>query len=156
MGIISDLMPESAKTEALEQIRNILRIGITAEDLPDSTIEERVFLRRAELAVFAQTKTSEADYDALPSNPENDAKRERFQIAAMYRTAALLVPALPDIVREQFQSELRQYVQMDWEQKINFFISQSDDAVAEEIAAADTVVSSVGSIGSSYTRYTAF
>ena len=137
----------------IEQIRNILRIGVTREDLSDSTIRELAFLRKAELAVYEKTSQTEAQYDtASASDP---ALRDRFRIAVMYRTAALLVPALPDIVRESFQSELRQYVQMDWEQKINFFISQSDDAIEEDIPEG-AVISSVGSVGTSYRRYTAF
>ena len=141
----------------LEQIRNILRIGLTQDDLPDATIEELVFLRRAELTTYEKTGKTEAQYDSetAMNTAAAQALRDRFRISVMYRTAALLVPALPDIVRESFQSELRQYVQMDWEQKINFFLSQSDDAIEEDLpTTAD--VSSVGSVGSSYTRYTAF
>ena len=136
----------------IEQIRNILRIGLTQADLPDSTIRENAFLRKAELAVYEKTTKTEAAFDT--ESATDIALRDRFRIATMYRTAALLVPALPDIVREQFQSELNQYVQMDWEQKIAFFIKQADDAVEEDIP--EDQVSSVGRIGSSYTRYTAF
>ena len=152
MAIISTLSGQ-ALTDAMNQVRNILRIGVTAEDLPDNTILEPAFVRRAELAVYAQTDiANDAAFDELAAD---DPKRERLKIATLYRTAALLVPALPDIVREQFQSELRQYVQMDWEQKINFFIGQANDTLQPDIP-ADAQVSSVGSVGSSYTRFTAF
>ena len=151
MAIISTLTGQDL-TDAMNQIRNILRIGIEQEDLPDSTILEEVFVRRAELAVYAQTNTTESQFNALAAD---DPKRERLRIATLYRTAALLVPALPDIVREQFQSELRQYVQMDWEKKINFFISQADDAIQPDLPPS-AQVSSVGSVGSSYTRYVGF
>ena len=136
----------------MEQIRNILRIGVTEEDLPDSTIRELAFLRRAELAVYERTGNTDATYDAAASNT---ALRDRFRIAVMYRTAALLLPALPDIVRESLQSELRQYVQIDFDTKINFFLSQANDAI-EDDTTTEADVSSVGSLGDSYTRYVAF
>ena len=131
----------------LQQIRDILRIGVTAEDLPDETISDLVFLRKAELDVYDRTGISEATYDTRAA--ADTALRDRFRISTMYRTAALLVPALPDIVRESFQSELRQYVQMDWEQKINFFLTQADDAIEEDIPDSDQ--GTLGRIGSSYT-----
>ena len=137
----------------MEQIRNLLRIGITSEDLPDSTIREYAFLRAAELATYEKTQKTEAAFDT--ESLTDTALRDRFRISTMYRTAALLVPALPDIVREEFLSELRQYVQMDWEQKINFYNTQADDVVKDDIPAG-AGVSSVGSVGSRYTRYTAF
>lgn len=137
----------------LNQIRNILRIGITAEDLPDSSIRELAFLRNAELAVYEKTGKPEGTYDT--ESLVNPALRDRFRIAVMYRTAALLVPSLPDIVRESFLGELQQYAQIDWQEKINFFLSQSDDAIEEDLPEPDDT-GPVGSVGSSYCRFTAF
>ena len=136
----------------MTMIRNILRIGITAEDLPDSTIRELAFLRRAELAVYDKTDVdNDAAFDAITDT----AKRDRFRIAVIYRTAALLVPALPEVVREGWLNQQRQFAQIDWQQKINFFIAESDAAIEEDIP-AEQQVSTIGSLGSSYTRYTAF
>ena len=137
----------------MTQIRNILRIGVTAEDLPDATIRELAFLRKAELAVYEQTGRTDATYDAAAQS--DSALQDRFRIAVMYRTAALLLPALPDIVRESFQSELRQYVQIDFDTKINFFLTQATDAIEEDLT-TEADVGSVGSLGDSYTRYVAF
>jgi len=144
MAIISTL-PNVASY--LSQIRNILRIGLTSEDLPDATIQEAAFLRRAELAVYEKTGLTDQTYDAI-SDP---LKQERLRIAVLYRTAALLVPALPEIVRESFLGELQQFAQIDWEQKIAFFNSQADDAIEQD---TPVQTSSIGSVGSSYTRFT--
>ena len=139
----------------MEQIRNLLGIRIRSSDLPDSTIRELAFLRKAEMAVLAMSRyDTDMDYDVAAAR--DTSLRDRFRLAVMYRTAALLVPALPDIVRESFQDELRQFVQMDWEQKINFFLTQADDALIEEDLTPSAVIGRVGSVGSSYTRYVAY
>ena len=138
----------------MQQIRNLLRIGMDAADLPDVTIRQLSYLRKAEFTVYEETKKTETEYD---STIMNDATmRDRFRIATMYHTAALLVPALPDIVREEFQQEYRQYVQMTGEEKIALFLNAAKDAIEEVIPPADRVVSKVGELGTSYTKYTAF
>jgi len=137
----------------MQQIRNLLRIGMDAADLPDATIRQLSYLRKAEFSVYEETKKTEAQYDTAIMN--DPAMRDRFRIAAMYHTAALLVPALPDIVREEFQQEYRQYVQMDGDEKIALFLNAAKDAIQEEITATASI-SNVGELGTSYTRYTAF
>ena len=126
---------------------------MTAEDLPDATIQELAFLRKAELTVYNQTKKTESEFDTESSTDTE--LRDRFRIATMYRTAALLVPSLPQIVREEYLSELRAYSEIDWQERINFFISEAGDAVAEDIP-PDAQVSSVGTVATSWERYTAF
>ena len=138
----------------MQQIRNLLRIGMDAADLPDATIRQLSYLRKAEFSVYEETKKTEADYDNTIMN--DAAMRDRFRIATMYHTAALLVPALPDIVREEFQQEYRQYVQMTGEEKIALFLNAAKDAVDEVLPPTDRVESKVGELGTSYTKYTAF
>ena len=137
----------------MQEIRNLLRIGLDAQDLPDATIRQLSYLRQAEMNVYqeAPIKTDTA-YDSAASNP---LLRDRYRIATMYHTAALLVPALPDIVREEFKEEYRQYVQMQGEDKINLFLGAAKDALIPEQPTTASV-SNVGELGRSYTRYTAF
>ena len=137
----------------MSQIRSLLNIGVSSEDLPDSVIRELVFLRKAELQVYDQTKKTEATYDTEVLT--DTAMRDRFRIATMYRTAALLVPAIPDIIREQFLRESTQYVEMKAEEKINIFLNNAKDAIEVDLPVG-TSTSNVGELGVRYDRYVAF
>ena len=139
--------------EFLQEIRNILHIGLTADDLPDATIKQLSYLRKAELTVYDSTKRTDATYDAAVLT--DSALRDRFRIAVMYNTAALLVPALPDIVREEFQDEYRQYVQLQGEDKIALFLNTAKDVIEDDIPTGVST-SDVGELGMRYEKYVAF
>ena len=115
----------------LAQIRNLLGVDLTKEDLPDATILQSAFLRTAELQVYSNLGLSgDTAYDAKAVDA---LFRERSRIAVIYRTAALLVPVLPSIIESSIESERIRYAEIDWEEKINFFLGAADTAIKEDM-----------------------
>lgn len=119
----------------LAQIRNLLGVELSKEDLPDATILQAAFLRTAELQMYSNLGINgDTAYDAkVTSNSGGALFQERTRIATIYRTAALLVPVLPSIIESSIESERIRYTEIDWEEKINFFLNAADAAVKEDI-----------------------
>ena len=138
--------------DALQQIRNLLRIGLTSTDLPDSTIREQVFLRAAENEVYDATNLNDASYDTRAAN--DPAFKERTQTAVMYRAAALLLYSLPEIVSEAVLQQSVRYREIDIDMKINFWLKSADQAIEPDIV--DPQYRQGAAIGSSWTRTTYF
>ena len=136
----------------LRQIRNILRIGLTDTDLPNSVIAEDAFLRAAEHLIYETLGLSgDSAYDTKAMGDPDFAERAR--ISTMYRTAALLVLSLPDIVSESVLQQSVRYAEIDWEKKINTWIRISNNQIEEDVA---TPTYSDGVIGDSWTRTTLY
>ena len=100
----------------LNQIRQLLNIGLTSDDLPDSVISSLVYLRAAEFEVYESIRLTDTTYDTmiggLMPTPAQRILAERYRIAVMYRTAALLIPALPDIIEQAILRERTRYVEI--------------------------------------------
>ena len=75
----------------LSQIRNHLRLDLTSDDVPDSTIEESSILRFAELQIYKQLGLTDSTYDQKAAT--DPLFQERARIALTYRSAALLLYA---------------------------------------------------------------
>jgi hypothetical protein len=75
------------------EVRAQINVGLTAAQLPDDTIEMDAFVGRAEREVVATDPQA-------PSRTGAEAAAVR--LASIYLTAALLVPAVPNIVRQQW------------------------------------------------------
>ena len=131
----------------LQQIRNLLRIGLTSQDLPDSTILEQVFLRAAEMEVYDATNLTDATYDTKAAS--DAAFRERTQTAVMYRTAALLLYSLPEIVSETVLQQTVRYREIDIDAKVNYWLKIADQSIEPDIV--DPQYRQGAVIGSSWT-----
>ena len=115
----------------LQQIRNLLRIGLTPQDLPDATILEQVFLRDAELEVYDAIDLTDATYDTKAAG--DNAFRERTQNAVLYRAAAKMVYSLPEIVSETVLQQSVRYREIDIDSKVNFWLKLADQAIEPDI-----------------------
>ena len=119
----------------LEQIRNLIGLDLSTQNLPDATILQPAFLRAAELQVYDALDTTDTAYDTKAASDE--LFKERTRIAVIYRTAALLVPVLPSIVESSTLRLRTRYTQIDWQEKVAFFIKAADDAVKPDIIDPD-------------------
>lgn len=133
MHVIGGLPTESLAF--LDQVRNILRIGLTPEDLSDFQIQQSAFLGKAELDTYAALNTTPAAYAAKAAS--EPLYEQRVRTAVLYRTAALLVPSLPEILENTLRSERIRYAELDWQQRINYFLKVANDAIAEDTTSAD-------------------
>ena len=115
----------------LKQIRNILRIGITEEDLSDDTIASAAFLGKAEWEVYGVLNITPAAYDTKAA--ADAIYQQRVRTAVMYRTAALLVPAFPTILQNAIQQERVTYEEFDWQQRIALYLRTADEAIATDM-----------------------
>lgn len=131
----------------LQQIRNLLRIGLSSTDLPDSTILEQVFLRAAELEVYDALDLTDATYDAKALN--DPAFRERTQNAVLYRAAAKILYSLPEIVSETVLQQSVRYREIDIDNKITFWLNLSNQSIEPDVV--DPQYRSGAVIGSSWT-----
>ena len=134
----------------LEQIRQLLDIGLTSDDLPNSVVTNLVYLRKAEFQVYESTGLTDTTYDTkvggLTPTPAQRIIAERYRISVMYRTAALLVPALPDVVEQSTLRLRTRYVEIDWQEKIALFIRLADDIIEDEIIDAQTATTVIAAV----------
>ena len=120
----------TASVSYLDQIRNILRLGLTDDDLSEFQIQQDAFLGQGELEVYSSLNVTPVQYD---SKAESDPLyQQRVRTAAMYRTAALLVPALPEIIGNTLRGENIRYAEYDWQERINFYLRVAADAIEED------------------------
>ena len=126
--VVTSVAPSGLILSALDQIRQLLDVGLTSTQLPNAVIYSSVYLRKGEREVYESTGESDSTYNRL--SPD---KKENFRIATMYRTAALLVPALPDIVEQSTLRLRTRYVEIDWQEKIALFLKLADEVIEDDI-----------------------
>ena len=151
-GMVVTATQNSDLLDFLQQIRNLLRIGLSSTDLPDATISEQVFLRAAELEVYDALDLTDATYDAKAMG--DDAFRERTQNAVLYRTAAKLLYSLPEIVSEAVLQQSVRYREIDISNKITFWLNLADQSIEPDVV--DPQYRRGAVIGSSWTIPTAY
>ena len=140
--------------EFLNEIRNILDVGVDAETLPNTIIASLPFLRAAELEVYELTGETDASYDTKAA--ADPLFRERMRIATMYRTAARLLYSFPEIIAESELQLTTRYNSIDPEKKINFWLGISNDSVKDDVVDPTALVSGGVPIAGSVTHYVAF
>lgn len=102
-------------TEALHGIRIQVWESLTEEELPNADITNPVRLGAATLEIFELLGYDQATFDALATN---SLIRHKIILAVQYRTAALLVPTLPQQIRESvLGAHDEQHATIDWEKK---------------------------------------
>lgn len=112
---------KSTDTEALHGIRIQVWQSLTPEELPDTDIAIPTRLGAATLEIFELLGYTQAKFDALA---EDSLERHRIILAVQFRTAAIIVPTLPQQTRESIlnQAHDEQHAVIDWElkeQKLN-------------------------------------
>lgn len=114
----------------LNEIRWLLNAALTENDLSDQQIRSP-FLRSAEFEVYDALGVTEAEYDTRSAT--DMVFREKVRLSTLYRTAALLVPSIPDILQQRiFEGSVR-YVEYDPKEKIANFIRLSNNEIEEFI-----------------------
>ena len=109
--------------EFVDDIRSLVWISLTKSDLPDSIILKPVYLRSAELDI-AQLIGS--GYDQQLQNATN---REKIAIAVQMKTAAKIIPALPQIIEEQVLRERYEFATVDWQERVNLLEKNVTDSI---------------------------
>lgn len=107
----------------IDDIRSLVWISLTKEDLPDNIILKPVYLRSAELDIAQQIGSG---YDQQLLNADN---REKIAIAVQMKTAAKIIPALPQITEDQVLRERYEYAEINWQEKINLLNKDADDFI---------------------------
>ena len=131
-------VPNQLVSVLLSDIRDQVAVGLTTQDLPDSVIEKNVFLRAAELEVIQ--RITAAQYDAKLAIQSS---RERITIAIQKRTAALIIPALPQIVENSALQERVRFLEIDWQARIELLQQEADDIIKPDIPDATAVGGSI-------------
>ena len=115
----------------LADVRSLVWISIDSTDLPDETMLRSVYLRSAELETIERLGLTSTEYrQKLQTDPDF---RERVTIAIQRREAAKIIPALPQIISQQIFDARVGYAQINWEEKINLLINESNTAINEDL-----------------------
>ena len=97
-------------SKVLDAIRKFVNVDITEEELPDSVIING-YLQEAEDDIIDRLLPEM--YDNLSTE-----KKEHAKLAVQLMAAALLVPALPDIMTGEVYEEIVRYETLDAEKKV--------------------------------------
>ena len=114
----------------LNQIRWLLNARLTQVDLSDQQILNP-FLRSAEYETYDALGVTESQYDTRANS--DSTFQEKVRLSTLYRTAALLVPAIPDIIRQGSVRASYQWAEFDPKEKIANFIRLSTNEIEEYI-----------------------
>ena len=151
MRVVSTTNANEDLLEYLDEIRKLIWVNLTEQDVPDSVILQNVYLGLADSEVLNSLGLTTAQYNTKVASDE--AFQRRSRIAVAYRTAAYLLPAVPQLLREEIQQEYKQFAQVDWKERQTFFLRLSGESIEDD---TPTVEVALGKTGESYTRYTAF
>lgn len=112
------VLVENGKAEFLGDIRDLVSIGLTQEDLPDSVIERNIFLKASELEIIRMLKINQETFEnRLTANVNG--YRERMTIAIQKQTAIEIIPALAQIVENAALQERVRYQEIDWKLRVD-------------------------------------
>ena len=122
----------------ISDIRDLVLIGLDSSDLPDDTITKNIFFRASELTIIERLGlTTEAYTEKLATDP---AFRERVQIAVERRTAAAIIPALPQVVEEAILNQRWRYLEIDWQERISLLLRQADEAIVDDLVSVQGAI----------------
>ena len=120
----------------LKQIRNLIWTNLSSTDLPDDTISEDVYLVHAENEVLDSLDLTTSQYNTKAA--ADSAFAQRVRIAVMYRTAGYLLPAVPQLLREELNREYSQYADVDWKERQTLYFNFSDNSIKDDIPSTAT------------------
>ena len=132
--------------QALDNIRNYLEIGLTRDELPNKTIIDG-YLPQAEEEIYSILHLTPTEYDTRAS--ASTAFSSKTRLAAQYRAAALIVPALPEILTEEINRERQTFAEFEPEKKIQFFLDRSETEIQEFVPTGEAVT---GYVAGSFKR----
>lgn len=116
-------------TSFLSNVRDLIVIGLSEEAIPDNVLVKNIYFRASELEVIDRLGLTEEAYNLkLLSDPNF---REKVGIAIERRIAAKALPAYPQILEEAGLNERVRYAELDLSERINLFLSDSNDAIKE-------------------------
>ena len=138
----------NTRNSLINNIRDLVQIGLSNETLPDNIILKSVYFRSSELDIIDRIGLTQEAYNAkLLSDADF---RERVTIAIEKRSAAKIIPALPQIIEERVLNVEIRYAEIDWQERINLLIAESDDEIKQDLPGAAGAI-----FGTAY-RYVGF
>ena len=125
-GVSVIAVENSEIADYVDQVRWLLNTRLTPQDLSDRQILNP-FLRTAEFETYDILGLTEAEYDSRAArDPQFE---EKTRLSVLYRTAALMVPAIPDIVRQSVLNTTIQWAEYDPDKKIANFLRLSHNEI---------------------------
>ena len=128
---VSVVEVENAETvDFLNQIRWLLNVKLTESEVPNEVIL-RPYLATAENEIYGKLGITETAYQSRAAT--DAAFKEKTISAMLYSVAALLVPAVSDVVQETLLGFGVRYVEWDPEKKIAQFNKHSQNHIEDYI-----------------------
>lgn len=129
-------------TADLQDIRQLVLNELTSKDLPDDVINRDIYLGIAERDIFARANITSSQYDALDAEQQT-----KIKTAVKYKTAVLILPSLPQLLRETVIGISYQYNQLSQTNKIKRYEDLIDNQVPkvpEVVDGSNTYLSYAG------------
>lgn len=124
----------------LQSVRDLISIGLTAQDISDDLLNSLIYFRGSELNLITLLGYSDDD-DDNPSTPTpyetkltNDPIfKSRAEVWIATRMAARILPALGQILEEGILNERVRYQEINIEERIRLLLGIGDDAIRPEL-----------------------
>ena len=101
-------------TEALQEIRYLLDVSMTPEELPDGVITAHAVLVASNRWVLQRCGMTETEFNALDAN---DPRRETFKEAVIRRCASELIPTVAQLIISNENGLYSRYQRINWTQR---------------------------------------
>ena len=128
----------SSRSTLISNIRDLIQVGLSSDDLPDDIVLRTSFFGAAETHILNRLGLTTAAYtEKLATDP---AFRQRITVAVERRTAAFLIPSLPQVVEESILNQRWRYLEVDWQEKISLLLRLSDEAIVDDLVSVQGAV----------------
>ena len=111
-----------------DQVRRLLNVNLEESDLPNDVIRSP-YLRSAEYEIYNLLMMTDTTYDSRAGT--DDTFREKTRLATIYKTAALMVPAIPDIIRSTVFQTTINYAEYDPEKKQEYLDNLAEEEIVD-------------------------
>ena len=128
INYINPLTRLPATTQSFfDGIRYLISVSLEEPDLSDEIIANDVYLNSASLYVAAQLKlTDQAQFDGYSAE-----YKDRVLNAIQNRVAAMLIPALPQIISAEILESTVKYQDVDWQARIALLLNHANSLISE-------------------------
>lgn len=100
----------------LQEIRSLVSNELSATELTDTTIKQSVYLGLAEAKILERVGKTEATFATLTLLEQFKAK-----VSIKYETAALIIPAVQNILSQQVLDRITRLEEHDWQEKVKAY-----------------------------------
>lgn len=135
-----------------QEVRNLISIGLTSDDLSDSILNSMIYFKASELNLIRLLGYEDDPEPYETKLTSDDDFKDRAEVWIATRMAASILPALGQILEEGILNERVRYQELDLQERINLLLGIGDDAITPDLSDPSTE----GAIFAKACRYVAY